>query len=124
MATNRESRVPNPELAQPESRIDNRQSRIALPAHVASRRRDGRFEVLLHRSVAVISDSRVEIKSARSTVVLPLIGIGLAALAGSFMVSRGTGLPLWALVLLLLFCLAVVPLSFMSLISSIVGAEV
>jgi len=97
---------------------------IELPGHVVIQRRDGRREVLLHRSMAVISDDKIEIKSARGTVVLPLIGLALAVGAGTLMASRGTGLPFWLLVGLLLFCLFMVPFSVMSLIGSIVGADV
>ncbi len=46
----------------------------ALPSHVAARRRDGRYEVLLHRSLALIGEDKVEIRSARSTIVLPALG--------------------------------------------------
>jgi hypothetical protein len=97
---------------------------IELPAHVVIQRRDGRREVLLHRSMALIGEDRIEIKSARGTVVLPLIGLGLAGAAGALIATRGTGLPFWALVGLLLFCLAMVPFSVMSLIGSLVGADV
>jgi hypothetical protein len=40
------------------------------------------------------------------------------------MAVNGPSLPFWALVVMLLFCLVVVPLSVMSLIGSLVGAEV
>lgn len=93
-----------------------------LPTHVVSRRRDGRREVLLHRSVGVISAGRVEIRSARSVIVIPAFGLLLAALAG-WLISEG-GLPLWALVLLLLFCLVSVPASVMGVVSFVAGADV
>ncbi len=96
----------------------------ALPAHVAERRRDGRIEVLLHRSVALISPERVEIRSARSTVLLPLAGL-LAVAAGCYwLIVQGTGLPFWALVTSLLLLLLLFPLSVMGLVSALVGAEV
>lgn len=97
---------------------------IEIPDHVVIHRRDGRREVLLHRSMAVIGEHKIEIKSARGTVILPLIGLALAAAAGTLMATRGTGLPFWLLVVLLLFCLFIVPFSVMSLIGSIVGADV
>ncbi|MGK2966748.1 MAG: hypothetical protein ACSLFM_14255 [Tepidiformaceae bacterium] len=96
---------------------------FSLPQHVVTRRRDGKQEVVLHRSMAVISPERIDIKSARSTVVLPLIGVALAIAAGWWM-AYGPALPIWGLLALLLFCLAIVPLSVMSLISSIIGADV
>lgn len=97
---------------------------IEIPAHVVIERRDGRREVLLHRSMALIGDDKIEIKSARGTVVLPLIGLGLAIGAGIWMALAAGSLPFWGLVGMLLFCLVVVPFSVMSLIGSVVGADV
>ncbi|KAA0237184.1 MAG: hypothetical protein HUU14_03555 [Dehalococcoidia bacterium] len=97
---------------------------IPLPDHVTIRRRDGQREVLLHRSVAVIGDDRVEIKAARSTIFLPLAGLAFCAAAGYLMVARMGHLPFWVLVLLLVAMIFLVPLSGMSLVNSIVGAEV
>jgi len=97
---------------------------VPLPSHVVIQRRDGRQQVLLHRSVAVIGSGKVEIRAARSTVVLPLIGLALAAVSGYLMATRGGALPFWALVAMLLGMLFVVPLSVMSLVNSAVGADV
>lgn len=95
-----------------------------VPEHVAIHRRDGRTEVLLHRSMAVLGVEKIEIKSARGTVILPLIGLLLALGAGWYIAREGFTLPLWALIALLLFCMMLVPFSAMSLISSVVGADV
>ncbi len=95
-----------------------------IPEHVAIHRRDGRAEVLLHRALAVIGPDKIEIKSARGTVVLPIIGIIIAVAIGWFIAARGFTLPFWALVSLLLVCMILVPFSVMSLISSVVGADV
>ena len=97
---------------------------LPLPAHVVTRRRDGRREVLLHRSLAVIDESRVEIRAARSTVFLPLVGLAFAAAAGYLMATKGGAIPLWGLVAMLLAMLLLVPLSAMGLVSSLVGADV
>lgn len=96
----------------------------ALPAHVAERRRDGRIEVLLHRSVALISPERIEIRSARSTVLLPAVGLLIVAVGCYWLIVAGTGLPFWALVGSLLALLLLFPLSVMGLVSALVGAEV
>ena len=96
----------------------------ALPSHVAVRRRDGRYEVLLHRSLALIGDQRIEIKSARSTVVIPLIGLVLSGGAGALIAVRGGDLPFGALVALLLFALVFFPLSMMALVTAVMGADV
>lgn len=96
----------------------------ALPAHVAERRRDGRIEVLLHRSVALISPERIEIRSARSTVLLPAAGLLIVAAGCYWLIVAGTGLPFWALVGSLLALLFLFPLSVMGLVSALAGAEV
>lgn len=95
-----------------------------LPGHVVSRRRDGRREVLLHRSLAVISDTKVEIKASRGTVILPLIGLAICAGLGWWMIGTRGGVPVWSLALALLILLFLVPISMMSLVSSIAGADV
>lgn len=97
---------------------------IEIPAHVVIERRDGRREVLLHRSMALISDDKIEIKSARGTVLLPIVGLALAIGAGFWMALAAGSLPFLGLVGMLLFCLVVVPFSVMSLIGSLVGADV
>jgi ABC-type transport system involved in cytochrome bd biosynthesis fused ATPase/permease subunit len=95
-----------------------------LPGHVVDTRRDGRRTILLHRAMAVISAEKIEIKSARGTVILPFIGIVLAAGAIAGIVLGGSSLPFWLLTLLLVFLLILVPFSVMSLISAIAGADV
>lgn len=74
--------------------------------------------------MAVIGRDKIEIKSARGTVILPLIGIALAGGAIAWMALGGASLPLWLLVGLLFAILVLVPFSVMSLISAIVGADV
>ena len=88
------------------------------------RRRDGRREVLLHRSMAVIGEDRIEIKSARGTVIVPIVGLLLAGAAVTWMARSGSSLPFWALVTMLLVCLIVVPFSTIALISAVIGADV
>jgi hypothetical protein len=95
-----------------------------VPEHIAIRRRDGRTEVLLHRSMAVIGPTKIEIKSARGTVLLPLLGLAIVVALGWLIISKGPSLPFWLLVALLLVSLLLVPFSVMSLISSLVGADV
>jgi len=95
-----------------------------IPEHVAIHRRDGRVEVLLHRSMAVIGPDKIEVKSARGTVILPLIGLLIALALGWLMATRGFTLPFWLLVALLLVCMVLVPFSVMSLIGAIAGADV
>jgi hypothetical protein len=95
-----------------------------VPEHIRIQRRDGRQEVLLHRSMAVIGPEKIEIKAARGTIILPIAGVLIAVGIGWFIAERGFTLPLWALVSLLLLCMVLVPFSVMSLISAVVGADV
>jgi hypothetical protein len=90
---------------------------------VVSRRRDGHEEVLLHRSMAVFKGDVIEIRSARSVVILPLLGLTLAALLIWMMVNP-TLLPFWAKAATLLFLLALVPICVMALVNAVAGAEV
>src|SRR3972149_4904357 len=92
-----------------------------LPGHVVIQRRDGKREILLHRAMAVIGEDKIEIKSARGTVILPLLGLLFCAGAGWFIAARGQGMPFWLLVSLLLLCLILVPFSMMSPISLVGG---
>ncbi len=95
-----------------------------LPEHVVIRRRDGRKEVLLHRSMALIGDQKIEIKSARGTIILPVIGLLISGALGWLMAERGFTFPFWLLVTLLLVCMILVPFSVMALIGAIAGADV
>lgn len=97
---------------------------LPIPAHVVIRRRDGRSEILLHRSVAVIGDTKIEVRSARSTVLLPLFGIATVVAAGFVLGAGGSAVPLWALVLLLFYSLLAFPISVMGLVSAVAGADV
>jgi hypothetical protein len=96
---------------------------LPLPNHVVSQRRDGRREVLLHRSMAVIGPEKIEIKSARSTVLLPLFGLAIAAGAITWMILSEGSAPLWALVLVVVVCLFVVPVSVMALVGAVAGSD-
>ena len=96
---------------------------MPLPNHVVAQRRDGRREVLLHRSMAVIGPDKIEIRSARSTVLLPVTGLALAGGAIAWLALNDGAAPLWALSLVVFVCLFVVPASVMGLVSAIAGAD-
>ncbi len=96
----------------------------ALPSHVTARRRDGRYEVLLHRSLALIGEERVEIRSARSAVLLPALGVILGAGAGALIAIKAGDLPFALLVALLAFALISFPISVMALVTAFMGADV
>jgi hypothetical protein len=96
---------------------------IHLPSHVVVQRRDGRREVVLHRSLAVMSEDKIEIRSARSTVLLPLAAL---VVAGGLIawIALSESAPFWGLVVVLLACLFLVPVSVMGLVGAIAGADV
>lgn len=74
--------------------------------------------------MAVIGRGKVEIKAARGLVILPLAGLALSAAAGAWLVMQQGEAPFWAMVTTLLLLLFVVPVSVMSLVGSIAGADV
>lgn len=95
-----------------------------LPGHVVIHRRDGRREILLHRSMAIIAPERIEIKSARGTIILPLLGLLIAAGVIALLALGSFDLPLWALMVILLVLLFLFPVCVMALIGAIVGSDV
>lgn len=97
---------------------------IQIPAHVVIQRRDGRREILLHRSLALIGADKVEIKAARGLVILPLLGLVISLALGTWIVVQQGSAPLFVLILTLFLLLFIVPLSVMSLVGSVVGADI
>jgi hypothetical protein len=95
-----------------------------LPGHVVIQRRDGRREILLHRSMAVIAPDHIEIKSARGTIILPLLGLLIAAAVIAWLSAAGPSLPLWALMLVLVVLLFLFPVCVMALIGAVAGSDV
>lgn len=79
--------------------------------------------MLLHRAIAVVGEDSVDIKAARGTVLLPLVGLLVTGAIGYWMTAQ-QGAPLWLLVGLLFVCLGIVPVSVMGLVSGIAGADV
>ena len=74
--------------------------------------------------MAVIGDDKIEIKAARGTIFVPLFGLLIAGLTGTWIALAGMSLPFWVLVTMLLFCLMVIPFSTVALIGAIIGADV
>lgn len=97
---------------------------MQLPDHVTATRRDGRREILLHRSMAVIGPDKIEIRSARSAVWLPLVMLLLSVAASLWVIRAQGSAPFWVLVVVLFALLFIVPISVMALVSSVAGADV
>lgn len=74
--------------------------------------------------MAVISDDTIEIKSARGAIIIPILGFITVAIGAAFLARGGAALPFWALAIVLFYCLLAFPISVMSLVSAIVGADV
>lgn len=97
---------------------------LDFPPNIAIKRRDGRFSVLLHRSIALLDKEHIEIKNARSTIILPIIGILTSGGAGALIAIQAGNLPLWSLIILLIFAIFVFPSSVMGIVSSVIGSDV
>jgi len=97
---------------------------IPVPSHVSIPRRDGKVGILLHRSMALLSDDKIEIKSARGAIAIPAIGLSTTLIAATGIAAGGSALPFWGLVAALFYCLIAFPISMMSLVSAIAGADV
>lgn len=80
--------------------------------------------IYLHRRVVNIATERIEIRPPRSAVIMPAIGVavtaGLLALVGTSVES----LPFWALPVILLISVLLLPLSGISLVYALLGASI
>ena len=80
--------------------------------------------LFVHRRVVRISPERIEIRPPRSAVVVPAIGVavtaGLLALLGTSVDS----LPFWTLPVILLIAVLLLPLSGISLVYALMGAQI
>lgn len=102
----------------------NPMAELPVPSHVSIPRRDGRVGILLHRSMALIGEDKIEIKSARGALVIPAFGLTTTVIAAAAIASGGSAMPFWALVGALFYCLIAFPVSMMSLVSAIAGADI
>ena len=83
-----------------------------------------RRQLLLHRRVVQISPDRIEVRAPRSLLVLPALGVGLTSFIAYAIVTWTDALPFWALPVLLLIAVVVLPLSGLGLIYAVFGAQV
>lgn len=80
--------------------------------------------VLLHRTVATITPQRIEIRPPRSTLVLPVIGIAVTSALLVVLVVWTDSLPFWLLPVILLVSVVILPLSGITLVYAIFGANI
>ena len=81
-------------------------------------------QVFLHRRIVTISPQRIEIRPPKSTMVLPLIAIVATSLSLAALVVWIDSLPFWLLPLILMASIIVVPLSGITLVYAIFGANI
>lgn len=81
-------------------------------------------QVLLHRRIVNITPERIEVRPPRSTMVMPLIGIVVTSLLLAVLVVWTDSLPFWSLPVILLVSVITLPLSGITLVYAIFGANI
>ena len=80
--------------------------------------------VYLHRRVVRIAPERIELRPPRSAVIFPLLGVLLTAGLLSLLGTSVDSMPFWLLLMLLLFAVVLLPLSGISLVYALMGANI
>lgn len=80
--------------------------------------------LFLHRRVVKISPERIEIRPPRSAVVVPLFGVALTAGLLAVMANSVDSFPFWLMGILLLIAVVLLPLSGISLVYALMGANI
>ena len=80
--------------------------------------------VLLHRAVVQIQPGRIEVGPPRSAMIAPAIGFALTAVLLAAMVTWTESLPFFLLPVMLLISVIVLPLSGLSFVYAVFGANV
>ena len=78
----------------------------------------------LHRRVVQIRPDRIEIRPPKSAVVVPLLGVALTAGLLALMGTSVDSFPFWLMGILLLFAVVLLPLSGISLVYALMGANI
>ena len=78
----------------------------------------------LHRRVVTITPGRIEIRPPRSAVVVPLLGVALTAGLLALLGTSVDSFPFWLMGILLLFAVILLPLSGLSLVYALMGANI
>lgn len=103
-------------LSEAEPRALDRPEAVAEPL--------ARRTVFLHRRVVTITPERIEIRPPRSAVVVPLLGVALTAGLLALMGTSVDSFPFWLMGILLLFAVVLLPLSGLSLVYALMGANI
>ena len=115
MTTESTESTPLQELEDAEQRLLERPEAIAAP--LAER------TLFLHRKVVNIAANRIEIRPPRSAVIVPLFGVALTAGLLALMGTSVDSIPFWLMGILLLFAVVLLPLSGISLVYALMGAN-
>ncbi len=83
-----------------------------------------RRTLFLHRRVVTISPQRIEIRPPRSAVIVPLLGVALTAGLLALLGTSVDSLPFWLMGVLLLAAVVLLPLSGISLVYALMGANI
>ena len=104
------------ELEGAEERLLERPEAVAEP--LAER------TLFLHRRVVNIKPNRIEIRPPRSAVIVPLFGVAVTAGLLALMGTSVDSIPFWLMGILLLFAVVLLPLSGISLVYALMGANI
>ena len=115
MTTESTESTPLQELEDAEQRLLERPEAIAAPL--------GERTLFLHRKVVNIAANRIEIRPPRSAVIVPLFGVALTAGLLALMGTSVDSIPFWLMGILLLFAVVLLPLSGISLVYALMGAN-
>ncbi len=80
--------------------------------------------LFLHRRVVTIRPERIEVRPPRSAVIVPLFGVALTAGLLALMGTSVDSFPFWLMGILLLFSVVLLPLSGISLVYALLGANI
>ena len=80
--------------------------------------------LFLHRRVVNIKPNRIEVRPPRSAVIVPLLGVAVTAGLLALMGTSVDSIPFWLMGILLLFAVVLLPLSGISLVYALMGANI
>ena len=111
------------QIAELEERLDDAGERLLeRPQAVAEPL--ARRTLFLHRRVVNISPQRIEIRPPKSAVIVPLFGVALTAGLLALLGTSVDSFPFWLMGILLLFAVVLLPLSGISLVYALMGANI
>ena len=80
--------------------------------------------LFLHRRVVNITPQRIEVRPPRSAVIVPFVGVAVTAGLLALMGTSVDSFPFWLMGILLLIAVVLLPLSGISLVYALMGANI